>query len=327
MALTPLTTAQQDALDVLETSGRIQKVPSDLSRASDFLRQADDALLDVPNLTKTHNKYNLAYDAAHDAGEAMLAAYGYRTRSGPGQHEALGRFLAVVFDKPPASGAAQHYEQMRRDRNRNRYEARPVTWPQWCRPNALRRSSCRRPSGASSGRGRRLADRRDGPSGGTSYDLATTTHDGHPAGQAGRVTIPAQPPYSPQQPPPPPTGWVALTVQGSWMTNSLIPPKVWMNGHPVPVRYGDNPVPVHPGRLRIDVRCTWLREYGQATIDIDVAPGQTVPVFYAAPLHQFSRGRIGPERQKRPGVLALVVTLSVVVAVIVALVVAAAGLG
>lgn len=127
MALTPLTAAQSGALDALELAGRIEKVPADVNRAADFLRQAHDALVDVPNLTKPHNKYNLAYDAAHDAGEAMLAAYGYRTKSGPGQHEALARYLAAVFDKPPASAAARHYEQMRRDRNRNRYEARPVT--------------------------------------------------------------------------------------------------------------------------------------------------------------------------------------------------------
>ena len=58
--------------------------------------------------------------------EAGLAAYGYRTTNGPGQHEALGRYLRVVFDKPPAEKAAREFDRLRRARNQDRYEARPV---------------------------------------------------------------------------------------------------------------------------------------------------------------------------------------------------------
>ena len=57
----------------------------------------------------------------------MLAAYGYRTKHGTGQHDALGRFLAAIFDTSPENDASQHYDQMRQDRNRQRYDARPVT--------------------------------------------------------------------------------------------------------------------------------------------------------------------------------------------------------
>jgi hypothetical protein len=57
----------------------------------------------------------------------MLAAYGYRTLHGPGQHDALGRFLAAVFDSPPENAASRHYDRMRRDRNRQRYNAQPIT--------------------------------------------------------------------------------------------------------------------------------------------------------------------------------------------------------
>ena len=67
-----------------------------------------------------------AYDACHDIGEALLAAYGYRTVNGPGQHEVLGRFLRAVFDHPPGQRAAQRFEQLRRSRNQQRYAARPV---------------------------------------------------------------------------------------------------------------------------------------------------------------------------------------------------------
>jgi hypothetical protein len=127
VSLTPLTPAQQVAVDALVSNRRIEPVPADQRRCQAFLRQAGEALEDVGNMTRTQNRYNLAYDAAHDVGEAVLAAYGYRTRHGAGQHDTLGRFLAAVFDAPPENVAAQHYDQMRRERNRQRYQARPVT--------------------------------------------------------------------------------------------------------------------------------------------------------------------------------------------------------
>lgn len=124
MSVTPLTPAQQTAVDALETAGRLRKAPPDETRAELFLGHAADALADLPNLTRVQNKYDLAYNGAHDTGEAMLAAYGYRTASGHGQHEALGRFLESVFDSPPENAAAGHYDTMRRERNQLRYAAR-----------------------------------------------------------------------------------------------------------------------------------------------------------------------------------------------------------
>jgi hypothetical protein len=126
VAVTPLTDGQQHAVDALVVGRRLERVPIDEQRSMAFLRQAETALSDLPNVTHAQNRYNLAYDAAHDVGEAMLAAYGYRTRHGSGQHDALGRFLAAVFDSPPENAAAQHFDRMRRERNRQRYDARPV---------------------------------------------------------------------------------------------------------------------------------------------------------------------------------------------------------
>lgn len=127
MAVTPLTEAQQRAVDVLVAASRIERVPVDERRCASFLDQAGTALSDLPNLTHAQNRYNLAYDAAHDVGEAMLAAYGYRTKQGPGQHDALGRFLAAVFDAPPENAASRQYDRLRRDRNRQRYTAQPIS--------------------------------------------------------------------------------------------------------------------------------------------------------------------------------------------------------
>lgn len=127
MAVTPLSTAQQRSVDALVGARRLERVPVDERRCVAFLEQAETALSDLPNVRHAQNRYNLAYDAAHDVGEAMLAAYGYRTPHGPGQHDALGRFLAAVFDNPPENAASRHYDRMRRDRNRQRYNAQPIT--------------------------------------------------------------------------------------------------------------------------------------------------------------------------------------------------------
>lgn len=125
--MTELTAAQQSAIDLLVTRRRIERVPHDGARCLQFLEQAEIRLSDIRHLRHPQNRYNLAYDAAHDVGEALLAGYGYRTRNGPGQHDALVQFLASVFDEPPAKGAARHVEQMRRERNQQRYHAKPPT--------------------------------------------------------------------------------------------------------------------------------------------------------------------------------------------------------
>lgn len=127
MAVTPLTTAQQRAVDALVASGALRRVVPDEAKAAAFLAGAEAALADVPNVTRVENLYDLAYKAAHDVGEAMLAAYGYKTAFGPGAHGRLGAFLAAVFDTPPPQDAAAHFEVMRTDRNANHYRARPVT--------------------------------------------------------------------------------------------------------------------------------------------------------------------------------------------------------
>ena len=100
MALTPLTRVQQATVLALVEARRLDVVPADLARATSFLRQAEERLNQLPLLTSVVVRYGIAYDACHDTGEALLAAYGFRTTNGPGQHEALGRYLRAVFDKP-----------------------------------------------------------------------------------------------------------------------------------------------------------------------------------------------------------------------------------
>jgi hypothetical protein len=107
-----------------------------------------------------------------------------------------------------------------------------------------------------------------------------------------------------------------MTVQGNWFTSNAIRPFVKLNGYTVESRYGVNVHPVPPGRWHIDVHCSWLREYGQAEYDVDVADGQTVDVFYGPPWHQFARGRIGPTEQKRPGFVGFLAMMAFAVVVV-----------
>lgn len=59
MALTPMTPVQQRVIDDLVARGRLGPVPADLSKAKMFIRQAQDVIDDLPNLTRAQNRYNL----------------------------------------------------------------------------------------------------------------------------------------------------------------------------------------------------------------------------------------------------------------------------
>lgn len=124
MAVTPLNPSQNRAVDALVSAHRLERVPVDTGRAAMFLEKAQRRLEDLDNLTWPESRYNLAYDAAHDVGESLLAAYGYRTTNGPGQHEALGRFLKAVLTTPPGQAGARRFDTMRRFRNQQRYDTR-----------------------------------------------------------------------------------------------------------------------------------------------------------------------------------------------------------
>ncbi len=77
-----LTPKQRKAVDQLLAERRLEAVPIDRPKAAAFLQNAREAVEDLANLTRPQTRYTLAYDAAHDVGEALLAACGYRTKSG-----------------------------------------------------------------------------------------------------------------------------------------------------------------------------------------------------------------------------------------------------
>ncbi len=127
MSATPLTARQLAAVDALLQVGSLDVVPADQTRASAFLRKARIKIADISNTQHPENRFALGYGACHDVGEALLAAYGYRTRAGVGQHVAVGGFLAAVIAQPPGSTAAARFNRLRRIRNNQNYRAQSVS--------------------------------------------------------------------------------------------------------------------------------------------------------------------------------------------------------
>ena len=119
-----------------------------------------------------------------------------------------------------------------------------------------------------------------------------------------------------------PEGTIAFTLQGSVLTSNMLTPKVFIDGYPVPASYGLNRLPVPAGRHIVSAEATWIVKYGQASYEVDVPPGQTVPVFYAAPMVQFMKGRMGSTKQQRPGLWVFLVLILVIIVIVVLAVVA-----
>ncbi len=106
-------------------------------------------------------------------------------------------------------------------------------------------------------------------------------------------------------------------VQGSVLTNNMVPPRVLINGHHVQVpTSGTTSVPAPPGHHHIDVSLQWLRTFGQAQLDVQLAPGQSVDVFYAPPHHQWATGALGFEPQQRKGLGGMIGIIVAVVVVV-----------
>ena len=140
-----------------------------------------------------------------------------------------------------------------------------------------------------------------------------------PHGQ--QPVMPVSGPQASFMQPPPGHGALLLTLQGNGFTAGLTP-TVQIDGYVVPATFGPNFFPLRPGRHRVDVHTQWMRRYGQASMEVDVHQGTTVPGYYAVPWHQFTTGSIGHVQQSRKG-------LGVMIAIIVAtvLLICACGLG
>ncbi|WP_324650733.1 hypothetical protein [Georgenia sp. H159] len=147
MALTPLTRIEQATILALVEARRLDGVPADVARATSFLRQAEERLPQLPLLTSVVVRYGIAYDACLDVGEALLAAYGFRTTNGPGAstRRSAATSARSSTSRPPRG---QRESSTAYDALGTRTATRPSRWvPR--RPRRLSRSpgrSTKRPS-------------------------------------------------------------------------------------------------------------------------------------------------------------------------------------
>lgn len=126
MKPTPLPLLQTEKIKRLIEDQRLREVPIDLEKTERFIEQANLALVELPVIRTHHLRYDGGYNAAHDIGEALLAAYGFRTSNGAGQHISIGEVLITFFEGTPAQNAAEDFENLRKARNQSRYFATPL---------------------------------------------------------------------------------------------------------------------------------------------------------------------------------------------------------
>lgn len=122
----PLADVQAEAVAVLVQRSRLAKVPADTVKALRFIQMAEDALAELPHITTQSLRYDIAYNAAHDIGEGLLAAYGLRTSSGPGQHASVGLFLVAICLGTDQEKASERFDILRNTRNQLRYSAKAI---------------------------------------------------------------------------------------------------------------------------------------------------------------------------------------------------------
>lgn len=93
----------------------------------------------------------------------------------------------------------------------------------------------------------------------------------------------------------------------------MVKPAVQINGQPVPARWGVNHIPLPPGQHHVHVHTPYFLppKLGPADLMVTVAPQQTVPVEYRAPLWAFSKGSMGPAPQPYNGVGLTVAVMAV----------------
>ena len=85
------------------------------------------------------------------------------------------------------------------------------------------------------------------------------------------------------------------------MITTGIKPILTLNGTPVKVKYGENTIPLQPGRYVVEASQVWRSHHGHASYPITIEPGEVVDVWYAGPATQYHKGSIGPSEQQREG--------------------------
>jgi len=121
----PLNAHHLEGITALIGNRKISRIPIDLQKAERFIFQASQAVAELPALRIVQMKFDCAYNVIHDLGEATLAAYGFRTSNGVGQH-VVGDFLVLLTTGGPYSTYAEDISMYRNFRNQIRYSGNPI---------------------------------------------------------------------------------------------------------------------------------------------------------------------------------------------------------
>lgn len=90
---------------------------------------------------------------------------------------------------------------------------------------------------------------------------------------------------------------------------AFVNPTAIINGHTVPLRWGENVIPAQPGVHHVTVYMQWLWRVGLAAVTVDNTTRPAPPIHYALPYNGFQKGAIGTTPQKNPGLAPLLVVL------------------
>jgi hypothetical protein len=92
---------------------------------------------------------------------------------------------------------------------------------------------------------------------------------------------------------------------------ALMKPTATINGHTVPLEWGQNIIPAPPGVHDIRIHCQYLWKIGKAQITVDNTTAPAPPVYYASPWTTWNKGAIGLQPVNNPGALGIALIIGV----------------
>lgn len=94
----------------------------------------------------------------------------------------------------------------------------------------------------------------------------------------------------------------------------LTGPGLAVDGQEMKLKWGQQQVPIAPGQHHVEMWTRYITKMGSATLPVNVMPGQTVPLFYAAPTIMFLKGALAHQPVKVPG--GMFTTIMIVVSIL-----------
>jgi hypothetical protein len=113
--------------------------------------------------------------------------------------------------------------------------------------------------------------------------------------------------------PPTGTGHLRLTVQSTLLGKPAVSVRAEVDGEPVPVRHGENLIPLSAGRHRLAVSTLLVGGSRDVAAEVEVPRDGEVALWYAPPFHRGIGGRLGHLPQRAGGTWFVVLVVAIVV--------------